>query len=587
MALSQFLTFPDTFTANLVVPAVSPWLWTIWHFGFPILIIGYLITASQRPEQAVDRPVRAMMLMIVGTTSAVVLVTAGLIWKNDQLPAFFKAITDQHADHISWSEWLFGANIALFLCAGIAVTSSRPRLSALHLCLILTLTAQACEVFCVMFLHSRYTLYWFFARFDGVVASSTVLILFLLDNARLYRDLANANRTLERNVSERTAQLLTALEDRERANRAKNRFLATASHDLRQPVQALRLHLHLLTQKKLDDPAMQVVKTIGETLNSTESMLGKLMEFAALECGKITVRSQWVRLDELVGTIAGEALPEAKAKGLCLRTRVFPCAIETDPVLLERILRNLVSNALRYTTNGGLLIGLRRRPGAVVIAVYDTGIGIPLAMQTAVFEEFEQVSNLERDRNQGMGLGLAIANRTASLLGYRLFLRSRQGHGSMFGIELPVTAQTRPPASGVEAPPAAAPVIAHLMLVEDDSLQANALAAILIDAGFTVSIAGDAITALQTAETHPPDIIVSDYRLPGRTSGIETIRRVRARLGYVVPAILTTGDTQASIAEQAQQEACEIIHKPYSPGSLIDSINRNLIKPPNVPTAKP
>jgi len=408
------------------------------------------------------------------------------------------------------------------------------------------------------------------------------------EQLRLYRDHLETlvdRRTAE--LTESNRRLALANEEIKRASHAKTRFLAAASHDLRQPVQALRLHLHLLAQKTLDDAAMRVVETIDATLNSTESMLGKLMEFAALECGKVSVSRRRFRLDDLIAKVAGEAAPEAEAKGLRIRTRVFPCFTETDPVLLERIIRNLVWNAIRYTTAGGILIGLRRRADSVTVAVCDSGIGIPPNMQAAIFEEFEQLGNLERDRDKGMGLGLAIVNRTASLLGHRLALRSREGRGSIFTLALPRVCAARPPAGDGEEAPREVPPSARILLIEDDALQATALTAILTETGFLVSAARDAVSALEAAQPHGPDLIVSDYRLPGGVSGLEAIQRVRRHLGRAVPAILITGDTQASIAEQAWQEACSIVHKPYSPSSLIEVINRRLADTGKILAATP
>ncbi|WP_109121852.1 ATP-binding protein [Azospirillum sp. TSO22-1] len=363
----------------------------------------------------------------------------------------------------------------------------------------------------------------------------------------------------------------------ERANDAKTRFLAAASHDLRQPIQALRLLLYLLTEKAAPDPSLvRVTGRMGEALDSTERMLGRLMEFAALESGKVTVAGQAFRLDELVARIAAEATPEAERKGLTLRARTFPCATVSDPVLLERIVRNLVSNALRYTPSGGILVGLRRAGRTVRVVVYDTGCGVPEAMRGVIFEEFRQLSNPERDRAKGMGLGLAIVARTAELLGHRLGLRSRENHGSAFSVEVPClppsTVQVQPsfdlPAPAVEG--------ASLLLVEDDPMQAMALSSILEGAGFRVLAANDWRSAEWALKRGQPDLIVSDFRLPDGASGLDIIRTARTRYDRFIPAILVTGDTQAAIAEEAALEACAIFHKPYTPQALVEAINRRL-----------
>ncbi len=383
-----------------------------------------------------------------------------------------------------------------------------------------------------------------------------------------------AYEVTDRVQAQRAAECARA--EAERANDAKTRFLAAASHDLRQPVQAQRLLLHLLTRRVVDPSMLPVLETMGEALDSTERMLGKLMEFAALESGKVTVSRQTFRVDEMVRRIAEEMTSEARKNGLELRVRVFPCLTDTDPVLLERIIRNLLSNALRYTILGGALIALRRRRDHVMLVVYDTGSGVPAEMQIAIFEEFRQLANPERDRAKGMGLGLAIVTRTADLLGHRLVLRSREGRGSAFSVELPCL-------EGLDEPDLAAKPDAfgtlhrgRILLVEDDWLQAKALEAILVDAGFQVVTAADAGKALQAADGNDPDLILSDYRLPDAVSGLTMIRMLRKLQSHAVPAILITGDTQAAIAEEAAHEGCTIVHKPYLPRDLVEMISRQL-----------
>ncbi len=371
-----------------------------------------------------------------------------------------------------------------------------------------------------------------------------------------------------------------AQREAERANDAKTRFLAAASHDLRQPIQALRLLLGLLRIRVGEPSAIQLVDTMGTALDSTEGMLGKLMEFAALESGRVTVTRESFRLDDMVRRIVAEVEPQAVAKGLRLNARVPPCQTESDPVLMERILRNLVSNAIRYTERGGVLVGLRRRGDAAVLEVHDTGTGIAPSLQTVVFEEYRQLGNPERDRDKGIGLGLAIVARTADLLGHRLTLRSREGRGSVFSIAVPYLC-LQSLADDPKRPDviAAAPASGRILLVEDDQLQAMGLSLALQDAGFEVATAPDAARALSLIATVAPDLLLSDYRLPAGVSGVALIRKLRQTLGRSTPAIVITGDTQATIAEEARREGCAIMHKPYSPQTLIRTITRMLTSP--------
>lgn len=385
-------------------------------------------------------------------------------------------------------------------------------------------------------------------------------------------------------VAHDVTQHVRARREAERANEAKSRFLAAASHDLRQPVQAMRLLLHLMTEKAVAEPELaRIAARIGVALDGTERMLGRLMEFTALESGKVAVAGQVFRLDELVMRIVAEAAPEAERRHLRLRGRVFPCATVSDPVLLERILRNLIANAIRYTPTGGILVGLRRRGRAVRVVVYDTGCGIPADKQSVIFEEFRQLDNLDRERSRGMGLGLATVARMAELLGHRLDLVSEEYRGSAFSVEVPLLPPSTATVQASLDLPYPTAMGAKLLLVEDDPMQAMALASILGTAGFHVVIAGGSLQAEQALQRAMPDLIVSDFRLPDGASGLDVIRAARQRFERFIPAMLVTGDTQSAIVEEAAMEACAVVHKPYSPQALLDAINRCLAESRTAP----
>lgn len=371
----------------------------------------------------------------------------------------------------------------------------------------------------------------------------------------------------------------------EKANDAKTRFLAAASHDLRQPMQALGLLLAALT-RRIHEPAraLDLCARMEQALRSSERMLSRLMEFAALESGRVAVKREVVRLDELVVRLVNEKRAEAAAKGLCLGAKTFACATDSDPVLLERIVRNLIANAVRYTNEGGVLIGIRRRAGALRIEVRDTGIGIPPDKQALVFEEFQQLGNPQRDYRKGAGLGLAIVARTSKLLGHRLFMRSTEGKGSLFALEVP--SAKLPQAE----PRAASNAPSHnrrsrLLVVEDDPLQSAALEALLTDMGHEVAIAYDGHAAMQTLlrEGWRPSLILTDYRLPGELSGIELILQARAAMRQDVPAIVITGDIQAGVAETAQAAGCAFLRKPYAVAELAALIELALETGPGRP----
>lgn len=241
-------------------------------------------------------------------------------------------------------------------------------------------------------------------------------------------------------TAEREGQELLerARQEAVRANEAKSRFLAAASHDLRQPLQATRLFLEVLSVKFKDHPARPVVDKAMTALEASDGLLNSLLDISTLEAGVVKTEVTLFPLNRVLGQLAAETLPQAESRRL--RFHAVPCGlwVRSDPVLLERMVRNLLANALRYTDRGGLLLGCRRSGGAVQVLVCDTGPGIPPDKIDEIFEDFVQLGNPERDRSRGLGLGLSVVQRTARLLGHQIGVRSQLGHGSVFWVELPV-----------------------------------------------------------------------------------------------------------------------------------------------------
>ncbi|MEW5728754.1 MAG: HAMP domain-containing sensor histidine kinase, partial [Pseudomonadota bacterium] len=232
------------------------------------------------------------------------------------------------------------------------------------------------------------------------------------------------NRELEERVRQRTREFQRAKEDAERANAAKTRFLAAASHDLRQPFQALRLFLEALDVKVRDEAVRPVIAMAGQALEGGEQLLHALLDISTLQAGTVKVRPVRFRLDEVMAQVDIEWRSQAEERGLELRVVQSTAEIESDPVLVKRLVRNLVANAVRYTQGGTVLVGCRRHCDRIAIEVVDTGIGIPRHALDEIFEEFTQLGNPERDRTKGLGLGLAIVRRLAELLGARLEVAS-------------------------------------------------------------------------------------------------------------------------------------------------------------------
>lgn len=396
-------------------------------------------------------------------------------------------------------------------------------------------------------------------------------------NAELNDALATLEQTREQLVvlvQERTAQQKIA----ESANTAKTRFLAAASHDLRQPITTIGL-LGDLLQEKLRDPAIRpLVDQLREATRATESLLVGLMDVSRLDAGVERPDLQPVRLGDLFDSLRANAQPAADAKGLRLRLRAGLWAVTSDPVLLGRELRNLVDNAIRYTPAGGVLVAARPHGlSGVRIEVWDTGIGIEAHHLERVFEEFYQVGNAARDRRLGTGLGLAIVQRTAQLLGHTVRLKSVPGKGSCFSIVLPAAACTdRPP---VAMAPIPEPLLGwSVWLVEDDAALHKALAARLEAWGAGVRSWPDAESLLAELDRwDAPDALLTDVRLPGMDGlqlAHEVARRLAPRDARLLNTILISGDTDPAQLTRIAASGLKMLAKPFHMEELLDAILR-------------
>jgi signal transduction histidine kinase len=376
------------------------------------------------------------------------------------------------------------------------------------------------------------------------------------------------NVELEQRVARRTLELADA-------NAAKTRFIAAASHDLRQPVVTIGLLVGLVREQVAALPAVRgMVDRIYAAVGSMEALLNGLMDLSRLEPGTLKPRLQTVPLAWIFDAIARHEHPAAVQKGLALTFRATPLAVTSDPVLLDQIVRNLVSNAIRYTDRGGVLVSARRR-GAdkVLVQVWDTGRGIPVEAQAQVFEEFVQLDNPGRDRNKGQGLGLAIVRRGAAALDHPLGLRSVPGRGSCFSIELPLAASPAVPV--IDSPHAPDPLQGRrLWLIEDDRAVSDALAMRLRSWGASVETLESAaavharLAACASGDALLPELIVSDQRLPDG-SGLGCIALVRAQAGRPVPAVVVTGDTAPLDLAKLQATGLPLLFKPFRPAELL------------------
>jgi signal transduction histidine kinase len=362
----------------------------------------------------------------------------------------------------------------------------------------------------------------------------------------------------------------------ESASLAKSQFLAAASHDLRQPLYALSLFSASLGALKLDDDGRKVVHSIQDSIATMESLFVGLLDVSRLDAGVVQPRLAPVSVDALFDRLSQYFHPIAVERGLELRLRCDGEWVVSDVTLLEQVLSNLVSNALRCTQNGGVLIAARQRGADVRFEVWDTGIGIDAADRQRIFQEFVQLDNPERDRRKGLGLGLSIAQRSVALIGGEITLRSRVGRGSRFSFSQPATAQPAPQ-SAVAAEPAAwngakMPVRGDLpiLVVDDDREVRAALADLLTRWGVRFDCAADAAEALARIESGARyGLVLADYRLPGALNGLDLIAAIEQRHPVPLPArALITGDFNPDLIAAAHGRNVPLLHKPLGAPKL-------------------
>lgn len=385
---------------------------------------------------------------------------------------------------------------------------------------------------------------------------------------------------LEQRVANVTAELREKKNEAENATRAKSRFLAAASHDLRQPTHALGMFVARLGQLPLDATTRQLVGSVEESVRAMQDLLDDLLDVSRLDAGAVTVNLRPVALQSVFRLVQTGLQPLAIEKGLRLRFRPTALWVMTDAMLLHRIVLNLVHNALRYTDSGTVLVACRLTGGGsqVRLEVWDSGVGISQEHQEDIFKEFYQVGNAGRDRAYGLGLGLNIVERSASLLGHPLDLRSALGHGSRFSITMPRTSvpASVPDASGPAEP---APLVTlagtRVLLVEDDTAARTAVTGLLESWGCTV-FGGPNTLAAMAVHDRPEDwdVIVSDYRLSDGDNGLLAIERLRAYAGRAIPACLMSGDTDSELMQAAKEANLSLLHKPVRPAKLRSLLRR-------------
>ena len=359
------------------------------------------------------------------------------------------------------------------------------------------------------------------------------------------------------------AELLAAKAEAELANQAKSRFLAAASHDLRQPLAALTLYVDVLKGRATVRDSSLVSKIEACCVSLTD-LLTDLLDMSKLDAGVVLVKVSDFAVDDLLKSIATVHSAEANIKGLQLRVRPSPGVIvRTDLLLMTRILGNLIANAICYTNHGGILVACRHRAGALLIEVWDTGVGIPADKTGQVFQEFMQLD--EAPSRAGSGLGLSIVAKTAALLGLPVRVRSKLGQGSVFSIELPAGRASAITASLPYSPPTRPLLIG---LVEDDAQVAAAMVLALESAGHEVIATMTGKELLTRLGQRAPDIVISDYRLAAGKNGFDVVKATRAVFGNTLPALLITGDTDPVLMRSMAGHGISIHYKPLRMDSL-------------------
>jgi two-component system CheB/CheR fusion protein len=381
-----------------------------------------------------------------------------------------------------------------------------------------------------------------------------------------------------------------AKQEAETANIAKSRFLAAASHDLRQPMQTLTLIQGLLAKELLSERTAKRVTQLGDALSAMAGMLNTLLDINEIEAGTIHAEPVEFPIGALLLRLQDEFAYPAAAQGLALRSVASGLRVTSDPRLLEQILRNLIANALKYTKKGRVLIGCRRRAGAVSIEIWDTGIGIADEQLLAIFDEYHQIDNAARERSRGLGLGLSIVRRLAKLLGHHITVRSWPGKGSVFSVEIEMPIRDVTPVDdadrdAVEAEPGAEKHLGAVLVVEDDPDLRELLESTLIEEGHFTLSAHDSVAAMALlAGGARPDLLLADFNLPNGLNGLQLASLVRTKLARNIPAIILTGDISSTTLHDIMMKNCLALSKPAKLDDVTGAIQR-LIQAE--PAAKP
>ena len=380
---------------------------------------------------------------------------------------------------------------------------------------------------------------------------------------------------LESKVEERTRQL-------EAANQAKSRFIAAASHDLRQPLHALGLFVAQLHGRLRAAERSQIISRIEAALSAMNELFSALLDISKLDAGATTINITVFPVAQLLAHAETTFAGAAREKKLSFRAMPSDAWVRSDFILLEQIVFNLITNALRYTRSGGVVVGCRKRGDQLRIEVWDSGIGIAADQHDKIFGEFYRLGEPDRDRRAGLGLGLAIVDRLCRLLDHPIEVRSTVGKGSVFAVTVPLAPANK---RAIEASivPRAQPSLSHdklVLVIDDDPLVLEGMSGIFRKWGCRVITADSDSKALKAVAEQDdlPDLIISDYHLANDRTGIETIEWLRGELSAQIPAFLISGDTDPATLHEAKAKGLHLLHKPVDPMALRAMFNQ-AVKP--------
>jgi len=379
------------------------------------------------------------------------------------------------------------------------------------------------------------------------------------------RDVTNRKK-LERD-------LITARQEAERANKANSAFLAAASHDLRQPVQALSLLTGALRRTAKDELVLEMVESQQHSLDAMTNLLNSLLDISRLDAGKVEPEIEDFPIQRLIDRLSGEFSRQAIQKELEFSACDCETIVRSDPNLLGEIMQNLVSNAIQYTDKGNVTLTCTEDGAQLEVGITDTGVGIEPDQIDEIFQEFYQIKTPGQDK-EGFGLGLAIVKRMADLLDHKVAVQSNPSKGSTFSVSIPIVG--RPPSAKEEdgtslADEAEAPASGLVILIEDDVRVANAWGLLLEAEGFHVATAASAKEARAVVEhlDSPPELIISDFHLLDGSTGVEAVADIRRRFDQIIPAFIVSGDTSKMVQDARSTENCAIMNKPVNTDHLL------------------